>query len=106
MGVRMATMDAIERIKGVPFLETAKEVDSSELNDEGHYPKFFKVIYSTDAFHGKVGKLSEKNFTSLQSAKSSPFPTDDKYVLATIQVFGGWYTRSSDKEEWIFKKAN
>lgn len=36
---RMATLDAIKRFDGTPLIETAKEVDPSELDDNGLYPK-------------------------------------------------------------------
>ena len=100
---RMATLEAIKRFNGKPHMDTAKEVDISEINDEGQYPKNFTVIYSTKSFpilNHQVGKQATKEFSRFAAAKASPFPTDEKYVFASIQVVGGWYTRSLDKDEW------
>jgi hypothetical protein len=36
---RMATLKAIKDLGGVPLMETAKEVDASELDGNGFYPK-------------------------------------------------------------------
>lgn len=108
MAKRMATLEAIKSANGVPLMDTAKEVDISELDDNGHYPKYFTVVYSTKTFpllnNDPVGKGKTKDFSSLEAAKSSPFPTDEKYVFASIQVVGGWYTRSLDNDEWEFQK--
>ena len=106
MAKRMATSAAIKRFNGAPLEGTAKEVDISEIDDDGHYPKNFTVIYSTKVFpvlNPPVGKQTTKEFSSFEAAKASPFPIYDKYVFASIQVVGGWYTRSSDNEEWIFR---
>jgi hypothetical protein len=35
----MATLEAIKKSSGVPLMETAKEVDASELDGNGFYPK-------------------------------------------------------------------
>ena len=101
----MATLEAIKGFEGVPLTETAKEVDVSELDDNGRYPKAFKVIYSTKAFpilNGQVGKQHVEAFSSFERATSAPFPTDEKYVFACIRVANGWYTRSSGTDEWEF----
>ena len=36
---RMATVETIKRFNCTPIMETAKEVDSSELDDNECYPK-------------------------------------------------------------------
>lgn len=36
---RMATLETIKRFNCTPLMETAKEVDTSELDDNGRYPK-------------------------------------------------------------------
>ena len=36
---RMATLETIKELKGTPLMETAKEVDTSELDGNGFYPK-------------------------------------------------------------------
>jgi hypothetical protein len=35
---RMATIGFIERIGRVPIMDTAKEVDATEVDEEGRYP--------------------------------------------------------------------
>lgn len=35
----MATLETIKGLKGSPLMETAKEVDTSELDGNGFYPK-------------------------------------------------------------------
>lgn len=107
MAKRMATLEAIKIFNGLPLEGTAKEVDTSELDDNGHYPKTFTVIYSTKSFpilNKPVGEQTIKEFSSFHAAKASSFPTDKRYVFASMQVVGGWYTRSSDVNEWEFKE--
>jgi hypothetical protein len=36
---RMATLDAIKRFGCTPIMERSKEVDASEVDEEGRYPK-------------------------------------------------------------------
>ena len=36
---RMATLESIKSFNCSPLMETAKEVDTSELDDDGLYPK-------------------------------------------------------------------
>lgn len=36
---RMATLEAIKTFNGTPLMETAKEVDTSDLDGNGRYPK-------------------------------------------------------------------
>jgi hypothetical protein len=36
---RMATLETIERFRCAPLMDTAREVDVSELDDSGRYPK-------------------------------------------------------------------
>ncbi|MCK9390882.1 MAG: hypothetical protein M0Q01_04875 [Syntrophales bacterium] len=103
---RMATLEAIKGFNGVPLMETAKEVDISELDGDGHYPKYFTVIYSTKNFpllnNDSVGKQKIKEFPLFEAAKASPFPTNEKYLFASIQVVGGWYTLSAGSSVWEF----
>ncbi len=89
-------------------MDTAKEVDSTEVDENGHYPKSFKVIYSTTAYPvtnpQQIGKLKEVEFSSFEAAKSAPFSVGDKYIFAFIHVVGGCFTRSIDSVEWTFQK--
>lgn len=105
---RMATLEAIKIFEGTPIMNTVKEVDSTEVDENGHYPRTFKVIYSTKAYPvtniQQIGKLKEVEFFSFEAAKSAPFPMDEKYVFASIQVVGGYFTRSIDSVEWIFQE--
>ena len=104
---RMATLGAIKSANCVPLMDTPKEVDISELDGNEHYPKNFTVIYYTKVFpilNLPVGKQTTKEFSSFEAAKASPFPTNEKYVFASIQVVGGWYTRSLDNDEWKFQE--
>jgi hypothetical protein len=104
---RMATLEAIKSFNCVPLMDTAKEVDISELDGNYQYPKNYTVVYSTETFRDldqTVSKQTTKEFSSFAAAKSAPFPTDKKYVFASIQVIGGWYTRSLSNAEWIFKE--
>lgn len=36
---RMATLEFINRIKGTPLMDTAKEINMTDLDDNGRYPK-------------------------------------------------------------------
>lgn len=36
---RMATLDYINRIGGTPLMETAKEINEADLDENGRYPK-------------------------------------------------------------------
>jgi hypothetical protein len=36
---RMATLETIQRFNCTPLMDTAKEVDVSEVDDNGRYPK-------------------------------------------------------------------
>ncbi len=36
---RMATLEAIKNFSCIPLIDTAKEVDTSELDEYGRYPK-------------------------------------------------------------------
>ncbi len=104
----MATLEAIKSFDAIPLMDTAKEVDASELDENGRYPKTFAVIYSTRALSvtgQQVGKQDVKKFPSLEAAMSAPFPTGDHYVFASIQVANGWYTRSIDNSEWTLNKS-
>jgi hypothetical protein len=105
---RMATLEAIKNFGGTPNMDTATEVDATEIDENGHYPKTFKVIYSTKAFPvlniNQIGKRKVVEYSSLEAAKSSPFPTDEKYISAMIQVVGGVYTRSYNSNEWAFQE--
>ncbi|MGD0021716.1 MAG: hypothetical protein ABSC54_05375 [Smithellaceae bacterium] len=107
MAKRMATLEAIKSFNCVPLMNSAKEVDISELDDNGHYPKNFTVVYSTKTFpiiNPPANQQTTKEFSSFEAAKASPFPTDKKYVSASIQVVGGWYIRSLDNDEWKFQE--
>jgi len=103
---RMATLEAIKQFQCVPLKDTGKEVDSSELSDNGEYPKTFTVVYATRGFPfvdpNTVGKLKTVEFSSLAGAKATGFPADDKYSFASIAVCGGFYVRKSEDKEWSF----
>jgi hypothetical protein len=105
---RMATLEAIKIFEGMPLMDTAKEVDSAEVDENGRYPKTYKVIYSTKAFPitniQKIGKQKEVEFSSFKAATSAPFPTDEEYVFTSIQVVDGYFTRSFDNDEWNFQE--
>ena len=108
VAMRMATLEAIKLFEGTPVMDTAKEVDETEVDENGRYPKSFRVIYSTKAYPvtniKPPGKLKEVEIFSFEAAKSAPFPTDEKYVFASIQVVGGYFTRSIDSIEWMFQE--
>ena len=67
-----------------------------------------RVIYSTEAFPhkngDKPGTQSERDFTSLDEAKSSVFP--EGYRFAFIPVENGRYVYHSAKFGWEFRQAN
>ena len=37
--IRMATLEYIDRIEGTPLMGTAKEINVTDLDDNGRYPK-------------------------------------------------------------------
>jgi hypothetical protein len=37
---RMATLETIKRFCCTPIMDTAKEVDTSEVDEDGRYPKY------------------------------------------------------------------
>jgi hypothetical protein len=103
----MATLEAIKSFDAIPLMDTAKEVDASELDENGRYPKTLKVIYSTMTFpltDQQFGKQTVREFPSLEAVMSAPFPMDDHYIFASLQVANGWYTRLADKPEWMFNQ--
>ncbi|MDQ5986519.1 MAG: hypothetical protein CSYNP_02249 [Syntrophus sp. SKADARSKE-3] len=105
---RMATLEAINTINGAPIMETAQEVDATEVDGNGHYPKSFKVIYLTKTFPiiniNQMGTQKAVEYFSLKAAKSAPFPTDADYISAVIFVIGGHYIRSKNSNEWTFQE--
>jgi len=106
---RWATLESIRRYGGIPIIDTEKEVDISELDEEGRFPKTFKVIYYTEIFpilNSNTGKQKTAEFPSFESAMAAPFPTDDQYVFASIEVGDGWFTRSVTGNKWEFQSGN
>ncbi|MGA2553265.1 MAG: hypothetical protein ABSF20_00595 [Smithella sp.] len=107
---RMATLEAIKQFQCIPLMDTGKEVDSSELTGNGEYPKIFTVVYATQGFpaidHNTVGKMITRKYSSLEGAKATGFPIEDRYIFASMEVCGGFWIKKLNEQEWKFINKN